>query len=181
MLALYKIDVFQIIVLSIYATVAGPPPMPPEIPPGDINSTSVRVTWNKPRDANGVITRYTVNVRALDLQTFVRRRRQVDGNDFDNCVTGKEVQNLTFPGNTTEARLQNLSKLQCTILNYFSIIRHVSVSDYNNIILPFSAAFAQYEFSVQAETMAGPGNFSPPQNFSTTESSELPCVSSITT
>ena len=65
------------------------------------------MTWSVPPDANGVITLYTVNFRALALN---RRRRQVNGNEFNNCVIGEAVRNLTIPGDTTEAQLQNLSK-----------------------------------------------------------------------
>ena len=97
---------------TIYTTVAGVVPTPPEISPGDIGSTSVRVTWSAPPDANGVITHYTVNLRALNLLLKILnwRRRQVDGNEFNNCVTGEIVQNITVPGNTTEAQLQKLSE-----------------------------------------------------------------------
>ena len=97
---------------TIYTTVAGVIPTPPEIPPGDVSSTSVRVTWSVPPDANGVITHYTVNLRALLLKIKIPnwRRRQVDGDEFNNCVTGEIVQNTTVPGNTSEAQLQKLSE-----------------------------------------------------------------------
>ena len=95
---------------TIYTTVAGVVPTPPEIPPGDVGSTSVRVTWRVPPDANGVITHYTVNFRALALETLNRQRRQVNGNEFNNCVIGEAVRNITIPGDTTEAQLQKLSE-----------------------------------------------------------------------
>ena len=97
---------------------------PPEVPVDTINATSAFLSWDPPPDANGVITKYTVNLVVIssDASTFDstssqgrRRKREtsVDMMVSEECIKGGENnadRNITVDGNQTSLSLRDLSE-----------------------------------------------------------------------
>ncbi len=95
------------------SSVAGQPPLPPEIPDENISSTGATLSWNRPEDPNGQITRYTVNIVLLSSTPSQERRKRQTGIVVECIMGGVENadRNVTVPGDMTSTNLEGLSKL----------------------------------------------------------------------
>lgn len=70
--------------------VPGDVEQPPEVPPENITTTTASVSWQEPRDPNGVIIRYTVNYIAVSMAGGPegKRRRQTGEDILRECIIG---------------------------------------------------------------------------------------------
>ena len=87
-----------------YSLVTGPPNVT-AIPETNINSTSASLTWDPPKDLNGEITGYSVQlvVNATDVSSSLgRRKRRQTGSDIRvECVIDGVDRTIAVPGNAT--------------------------------------------------------------------------------
>lgn len=95
-------------------TVPGNVPQPPEVNPGDINTTTALVSWLPPPDPNGIILRYAVRYVAVSMAAGEegRGRRQAES-ILPECIMGGQGNiNRTeiVPGTETSLWLTNLSQ-----------------------------------------------------------------------